>query len=141
MKRCAFTLFAGLFLVACANGDQSISAAIRAQFDSSPSAPVELGLLGPKDWDRVCIIGPYSDNVEAERIFGFQWDVESKTSIMTNEGVNLLVFIKDREVLAFTEHPRKKGDFQLSKQHCFARANAVFTRKVGSSGWVSLVAN
>lgn len=141
MKRHSFALFVGLFLVACASGDQNISVAISAQFDSSPSAPVKLGLVGPKDWNRVCIIGPYSDNVEAERILGFQWDMQSKTSIMTNEGVNLLVFIKDREILAFTEHPRNKGDFQLSKQHCFVRSYAVFSRKVDPGGWVYLVVN
>jgi hypothetical protein len=124
---------AGL-VAACKRSDPSISAMITAQFDASSSVPVNLGLVGPSSWDRVCVLGPYSTNEDAERVLGFKWDLERETSINLHDSFNVLVFIHNNMVVAFTEHPRHKGDFRDITPRCLERSNAILVRQVRDEG-------
>jgi hypothetical protein len=136
-----YTLIAllALILVACSSGDGNISAKITEQFDANSSAPINLAQVGPSTWERACIIVPYSTNKTAEQILGFKWDVQSKSSIGSSDGINLLVFLKGQEVLAYTEHRRDKGDFLKLEPKCVDRNQATLARKVEADGWVQLV--
>ena len=40
--------------------------------------------------------------------------------------MNVLVFVKDKKVIAYTEHTRDKGDFSNLSGQCFARHKASF---------------
>ena len=129
------------FVAACKGPDQSISASIAAQFDASPSAPANLALVGPSSWTHVCILEPYSTNEAAERTLGFKWDIKQRSTIGDNDGINLLVFIRNQEVVAFTEHRRDKGDFQKLSGRCLERKKATLVRQVGVDGWVHFVSD
>ena len=65
--------------------------------------------------------------------------MEGKTSIAVSDGVNVLAFVKNYEVIAFTEHPMNIGDFSKLVPRCLARAQATVVREKGSDGWVYLV--
>jgi len=125
-------------LSACSRGDSSISKAIAGQFDRESVSVIDLSMVGPEGWDRVCILTPYTSNAVAEKVLGFKWDSDAKTSIAGSDGINVLVFLKDHEVLAFTEHPRNKGDFSGMNPHCLSRARAKFVRVAGEDGWTFL---
>jgi len=129
----AFTL-----LLAACSGDPGISRTL-ARHVGSNSATVDLAAVGPSSWERVCFFGPYSTNQRVEKILGFQWDAEGKSSIARNDGINLLVFVRHQEVVAYTEHPRNKGDVVSLSSRCLSRSSAVLTRQVESGGWVNLV--
>ncbi|MBC7938682.1 MAG: hypothetical protein H7Z19_02785 [Chitinophagaceae bacterium] len=122
------------------NTDGGISAKLSEQFDASGSAAVNMAKLGPSTWTKFCVLGPYTTNDTAEIILGFKWDVEHRSSIGTNDGINLLVFVKDQEVLAHAEHRRDKGDFLKLQPRCLARAKATLVRQANPGGWVQLVA-
>lgn len=93
----------------------------------------------PGIWEKVCILGPYSDNQAAKRILGFEWDVERKTSIHKNEGATLLLFIRGNSVVQYAEHSRAKGDFTNLSGQCFSRQSAVFIHESApSKGWPGL---
>ena len=63
------------------------------------------------------MFGPYSDNKAGQKLLGFDWDLESKTSIASNDKIALLLFVKGQEVVETVEHPRRDGDFaNLSRQ-------------------------
>ena len=69
-----------LFLVsACAGSRNEISAQIEAQFNARPTAPVNLALVGPAAWERVCVLGPYTNNERTQKTLGFKWDSEAHT--------------------------------------------------------------
>jgi hypothetical protein len=140
MKTLAPFAIAMLFLNACMNNDNSISQKLTAEFDASTSAPIDLAKIGPPTWEKVCVLGPYITNGVAEKTLGFKWDVEQKSSVTINDGINLLVFVNGREVLAYAEHPRSKGDFLKLQSKCLAQKQSTLLRQSNSGGEVQLVA-
>jgi hypothetical protein len=129
-----------LLLSACTNGGTSISRQLTKEFDASASAPIDLAQLGPPTWEKVCVLGSYTSTKEAEKVLGFQWDVEQKSSIAKNDAINLLVFVKGRKVLAYTEHPRNKGDFSELRSRCLPRKQSTLSRKSDRYGVVQFTA-
>ncbi len=129
-----------LLLSACAKDDeQSISQRLTTEFDASTSAPIDLAKLGPSTWQKVCILGPYTSDKEAEQILGFKWNSKQKSSITQNDGINLLIFVKEQKVLAYAEHPRDKGDFSELRSKCLTRQQSILSRQPVSDGFVQLV--
>jgi hypothetical protein len=128
MKTFAPCLLAALvgLLSACSESDPGISVSIAGQFRRSAGANVDLVEANPGDWDRVCVLGPYSDNAAAKRVLGFDWNVEGRTPIRRNDGIAVLLFVRGNEVTEHIEHPRNLGDFVPNSRKCIARADARF---------------
>ena len=118
------TLFAAIVNTACTSGD--ISASIAKQYKESKGTSVNLAIAAPGEWDRVCIVGPYANNDRAKKILGFYWDVESESSITLNEGISLLLFVRNQDVIFHVEHSREEGDFTTVSSKCFTQSEAVF---------------
>lgn len=140
----SFVLLA--LLLACSNrdqyGNQNGKASLISQNitkQSEAGGAIDLSIVGPASWERVCLLGPYSDNAAAEKVLGFKWDLRKNSSIHESDGANLLVFVRNQEVVAFTEHPRNYGDFVDVAGKCFDRREAKFDRQVGKDGWVRFV--
>lgn len=85
------------------------------------------------------MLSPYTTNKAAEQVLGFGWDAETKTSISGNDGISVLVFVQNQQVVAYAEHPRNKGDFSKLHPRCLLRSQATVKRELGSGGWVYLV--
>ena len=139
MKNLTFALTFILALSACSKPNQEISTEITKKIESNNSDPIDLRQIGPESWERLCIIGPYASNDTAEKIIGFKWNVNDLSSIGSNDSINLVVFIKNNQVVALTEHPRNKGDFSNLNPSCLTRDTAIFKRETDSTGWVKLV--
>ncbi len=133
-----------LLLSSCSRVNTDISAKIEAEFNASQTAPIDLARVVPAPWDRVCVLSPYIDNGQVERVLGFKWNSDSKTSIRSNDGINVLVFVQGGDVIAYTEHRRDKGDFSRMQPRCLPRGQATVFRQQEpaprDSGWVFLVA-
>lgn len=130
-----------LLLSGCTNGDSSISAQLEALLKARPETHIDLAQIGPASWERLCVLTPYTTNARAEQVLGFAWDAERNTSIAGNEGINILVFVQGQEVVAYTEHSRRKGDFSKMQPSCLPRTQAIVVREQMSNGWVFLVAS
>lgn len=116
-----------------------LSSDIARHFESGGQKSVNLGEAAPFAWERVCILGPYSDNQAARRTLGFEWDAERNTSIKNNEGVALLLFLDGNTVVEYTEHRRAFGDFTNLTGRCFKRDSAVFIHVPNPpKGWPGL---
>lgn len=140
MKSCLLCSTLALLCGGCSSGSD-ISGQIESQLGASETAPINLAVVGPASWERVCVLGPYTDNKRAEQVLGFKWDAEANTSISGSDGINVLVFVQGTDVVAYTEHPRSKGDFSQLQPQCLHRNLATVTRKVDSGGWVYLVSS
>lgn len=128
-----------LLLSGCTNGDSSISAQLEALLQAGTETRVDLAQIGPASWERLCVLTPYTTNARAEQLLGFAWDAERNTSIARSDGINVLVFTQGQEVVAYTEHSRRKGDFSKMQPACLLRTQAIVVREQTSSGWVFLM--
>ena len=126
-------------LVTACSGTSQITQQIEAQLRASSSGAVNLAKVGPASWEKVCVLTPYNDNIQAEKVLGFKWNAEANTSIAGDDGINVLVFVQAAQVVAYTEHPRNKGDFSQLQPRCLPRTSASVQRKLGPNGWVFLV--
>ena len=134
--------FCGLllvFMMSCNAPTSKQSEEITRHFQSSGRTFVNLDEVVQGSWERVCILGPYSDNTAAQNTLGFAWDIESKSSIATNDSLALLLFVKSQKVVESVEHPRNDGDFTNLSRQCFARDQARFVHKTNpKKGWPGL---
>jgi len=113
-------------LGACSEADPGISVAIAGQFRRSAGGNVDLVEANPGAWDRVCVLGPYSDNKAAKATLGFDWDAEKLTPIKRNDGIAVLLFVRGKQVTEHVEHPRNLGDFATLSGKCIPRERARF---------------
>jgi hypothetical protein len=124
----------------CTSRDASYLA-IAGQFDESKGTSVSLAVAVPGNWEKICVLGPYSSNETAKKTLGFSWDAETKTSITTNEGISLLLFVQESKVTAYVEHPRNHGDFSNLTAQCFRKEQTEFVHDPKpAKGWPGLFA-
>jgi hypothetical protein len=124
-------LLAGALLgcsVGCTESKPGIAVSIAGQFRRSNGALVDLAKANPGAWDRVCVLGPYSNNAAAKTTLGFDFDAEGRTAIQGNDGIVLLLFVRGDQVTDFVEHPRNLGDFAALSGQCFERKRARFSQ-------------
>ena len=128
-----------LTIASCA-GCVNYADTISEQFEASGKKFIDLKAAVPSDWDRVCFVGPYQDEAFVEKTLGFSWPAERKTSIEDNDGITVLLFVKDRSVLAHVEHPRDHGDFNELEGQCFSPEDATFRSfPSGPANWPLMV--
>ncbi|WP_310485684.1 hypothetical protein [Chamaesiphon sp. VAR_48_metabat_403] len=130
-----------LFLItSCGSSLSKISTEIDTQIDYNNSERIDLAKVGDSSWERVCIFGPYSNNNKAEQTLGFKWDLEKKAPVLSEGGVNVLAFVKGKEVSTHVEHPRHLSDFAQLSGQCFDRSNATLVRDITrKDNWVSFI--
>ena len=101
---------------------------------------IDLRAAEAGEWDRVCVLGPYSNDQTAKEALGFGWPVESRSSIQESDGISLLLFARGHHVVHSVEHPRDQGDFSELSGRCFPREQAQFVLRAGrADGWPELV--
>jgi len=77
---------------------------------------------------------PYTSTSEIDKRLGFHWKDAEKTSVLNDEISNLLVFTKEREVIAFFDYPRYEGDFINIEPKTFSKNDARFKLKEEKNG-------
>ena len=115
-----------LMLAALSGCRSQDSAAIADSFSSSEPGAVDLSATVQGNWDRVCVLGPYTNNQKAAQTLGFAWAVETLTDVYRNDGISVLVFVRGDAVLKHVEHSRGSGDFSNLSGRCFPRDRAKF---------------
>lgn len=124
-----FGLFTALCLSLAACSASRISDAIGDHVKTTKA--VDLQTVGAEGWDRVCVLGPYSTDRGAQETIGFSWPVESRSAIAWNDGISLLLFVREQHVVHAVEHPRDRGDFSELSGRCFLPDEAQFIRRNG----------
>lgn len=119
-------------LTACA----ADNASTRILKQLASEGAVDLQAAVPVEWERVCVLGPYSGNADAARTLGFDWPVEQHARISQRDDISLLLFVRGNDVAAAVEHGRKSGDFSPLSGLCFRRGQARFVARAGAEdGW------
>ena len=95
-----------------------ISSKLTNQFKNNTNKVIVFNEITDFYYDKVCIFRPYTNNEYAESKLGFKWDIEEKTNININDGINIIVFIKNNKVLTYFKHRRDEGDFSKHGGKC-----------------------
>lgn len=83
-------------LGACSGADAFLDAQLEHQLGKAgATTPLELGLVGPANWTRACVLGPYTTDARARALLGFDWPVEGRGVTRGDERF-LLVFTDSR---------------------------------------------
>jgi hypothetical protein len=92
-----------------------------------PGATVDFTRVAPFAWDRLYVFGPYTPPEQIHASLGFHWGGVEGTSIQESDGVNLVVFVKDGQVVHWFEHPRHRGELEaVADPRGYAREEAQF---------------
>lgn len=132
-------LAASTVATSCMKSDSTVVNRLSALVKADDSQDIDLANIGPSSWNKVCVLRPYTDNKRAQQILGFYWNAALRTSILTSDGINVLVFVKDEAVVAFSEYPRSLGDFSKFPAKCLPRNAAKVSRQAGTGGWLYLI--
>lgn len=127
---------AALTTAGCSSEDPDISRQLAHRVAAQPDGPVDLAQIGPADWDKVCVLGPYTLNAQAEAVLGFAWDAERRTRIAATDDIVVLVFVRGADVRAYTQYPRRAGDLAGLQPPCLPRTRAQIVRRTDARGWM-----
>jgi hypothetical protein len=96
---------------------------------------IDLAERLPGQWDRVCVLGPYTDNARATNVLGFTVEVEAATKITDFDDIALLVTSQGQTAVNLWEIARTNVDFSVMAGECYDRANTKF--RISPNGLVS----
>jgi hypothetical protein len=104
----------------------SVSTALSKQIQRGAGATVDFAEVAPFAWERVYVFGPYTSHDQIHTSLGFHWAEVGRTTIESNEGVNLVVFVHDGKVVHWFEHPRHEELEGLADSDGYAREHSKF---------------
>jgi hypothetical protein len=82
-------------------------------------------------WDTVCILGPYTPDDKVDALAGIQGAARQAHDIRSNDGINVLMFVREDRIAASVAHARNRGDFGPEVVgKCYSKAEATFSIRV-----------
>jgi len=102
---------------------------------------VDLSTITTFPWDRLYVFGPYTQPSEIAAVVGRSWHKSCFTTIDTSEGLALLVFTNNGQVVDCIEFPSNIADFAPLREYemGFSIEEARFI--VDETGQIILVTN
>jgi hypothetical protein len=91
------------------------------------SGRIDLAETIPGDWDRLCILSPYTTNRIALETTGVRINVEGRSDIYSSDAIALFVTLKANQAAALFDVSRKGVDFAHLGGNCYPRNKAVFS--------------
>lgn len=114
-----------LVLGACGPDRDPALESILVEAAGTDGAVVDLGASIGGDWDRVCIIRPYTPAETAQDAMGVTWGGVRRSGIEERDDVSLLAFIRGDEVVSSALVGRRP-DFAVDGVVCLERDRARF---------------
>src|SRR5262245_44733532 len=122
-------------------GTDPTSESIAAAVAAGPGTRLALADHAAFPWEKACIFGPYSPDDRVDAITGIRGAASRAYDIRLNDGINVVMFIHDNEVVASVAHPRNHGDFgpEVVGQ-CYSRERSVFVVRIPpTNSWGNIV--
>lgn len=130
----AFSAVTGKSPYAFFRDRKAFATLLAKELEQSESTSVDLGALEVTfAWDRVCILGPYTNNARAKEVMGLDFDLESRSDIEHSDSVNALVFLYEGKVNNVVDLKRGVTDFKVLDV-CLERRETVFLRSRDANG-------
>jgi hypothetical protein len=108
-----------------------VNKSIAATVENGPGTRLILAEHAGFAWDKVCILGPYTPDDRVDSLTGIQGAAEQAPDIRSNDGINVLMFVRDARIAASVAHPRNQEDFGPEVVgKCYSREQANFSVRV-----------
>ncbi|MFC7357082.1 hypothetical protein ACFQO1_05245 [Jejudonia soesokkakensis] len=91
--------------------DDQISGKIESKFSSNKEI-IDFKILDSFEWDEMMILGPYADVEKIQKFWRLDLSKIERHLIKSEDGINLIIFFKDSELIKIAEVSRGIGDFQ-----------------------------
>jgi hypothetical protein len=115
----------------------SVNKSIAATVEKGPGTRLLLTEHTGFPWDKVCILGPYTPDDKVDSLTGIQGAAGQAYDIRSNDGINVLMFVREGRIASSVAHGRSQGDFGpevIGK--CYSREQAKFSIRVPpANGW------
>lgn len=82
---------------------------------------VDLAQQVSGDWDRVCILTPYTTDKQASKLTGLDHSQIAGTGIMSSDSFHVLVFLNGQSLHGLYEVNRNNVEFNLTAPWCFSK--------------------
>jgi hypothetical protein len=89
---------------------------------SETGRPFRLAAVTPFEWDRFYVFPPNSTPERINRTLGFEWEQADHSNIGSDDSINLLVFVRDGDVVRAFDHDRGRGDLVCLSGRVLGRA-------------------
>ena len=108
-----------------------LNKSIAASVEKGPGTRLVLVEHTGFEWDKVCILGPYTPDDKVDSLTGIQGAAGQAYDIRSNDGINVLMFVSDTRIVASVAHARNQGDFGPEVAgKCYSREQASFSVRV-----------
>lgn len=74
---------------------------------------LDLNAITDFEWNEILILTPYTNPKEIENNLGIDLSSIKHSGIQSRDDINLILFLKDKDVVRMVEYPRYPGDFKL----------------------------
>jgi len=129
MRMLASLVLAGLSSACGSEGP--VSKSIAGSVEKGPGTRLVLAEHTGFPWDKVCILGPYTPDDKVDSLRGIQGAAGQAHDIRSNDGINVLMFVRDARIAASVAHARNRGDFGREVVgKCYSREQANFSVRV-----------
>ena len=108
-----------------------VNKSIAATVEKGPGTRLVLAEHTGFAWDKVCILGPYTPDDKVDSLTGIQGAAGQAYDVRSNDGINVLMFVRDARIAASVVHSRTQGDFGPEVVgKCYSREQANFSVRV-----------
>jgi hypothetical protein len=112
-------------------GKEPVSRSIAASAEKGSGTRFVLTEHTGFPWDKVCILGPYTPDDKVDSLTGIPGAARQAHDIRSNDGINVLMFVREARIAASVAHPRNQGDFGPEVVgKCYSREQAHFSVRV-----------
>jgi hypothetical protein len=140
MKKIVLLLLLIMNLLSCQylsqlNSDKELTKTIETKIKGNPMK-IDLTKINNLDYDKLLILEPYSNIEKTQKELNIDLSNISENQIHSSDGINLLVFLKNKKSIKISELSRTNGDFEDYKV-VINKENTLF--KKNEKGIITLV--
>lgn len=119
-----------------------LETSIKLKMETEADSIISIYNITTFEWEEMYIFTPYTGIDSINSRLGFTWYGAKKTHIYQDDGINLLVFVKDERVVSYSRFPRDLGDFiKVESSGPFTKDQSIFVIReepYGGQNWIFL---
>jgi len=108
----SFIAYAAVAMSACRDRGAEVEQALIRTVKQGAGTVFWMRNLAPFEWERMYVIQPYTAPESINQKLGFEWARARSSGIQDTDTIRLLLFVKEREVVAEIEYKVWNGFFE-----------------------------